>query len=73
MTKAKKKSLDCVEVKRRAQQELLEQLEGHSPQEQYEIIRRLADELPLWKALRSARPKAASRSTAAPAKRRKTG
>ncbi len=73
MTKAKKKSFDCVEAKRRAQRGILKELEGHSPREQYEIIRRLADELPLWKALRNARPKAAPRSTAAPAKRRKTG
>ena len=73
MTKAKTKTLDCIEVKRRAQQELLKQLEGHSPKEQYEIIRRLADELPLWNELRNARQKTAPRSAAAPAKRRKTG
>ena len=73
MTKAKTKSFDCVEVKRRAQRAILKELEGHSPKKQYEIIRRLADELPLWNELRNARQKTAPRSAAAPAKRRKTG
>ena len=65
----KTKDFDCVEVKRRAQQELLDELAGHSPKEQYEIIRRLAEELPLWKELRKAMRKTAPRSTADTAKR----
>lgn len=69
----KTKNFDCVDVKRRAQRELLDELDGHPPKEQYEIIRRIADELPLWKELRKAKRKAAPRSTTASAKRSKTG
>lgn len=71
MKKVKKKRFDCVEVKRRAQLELLKELEGHSPKEQYEIIRRLASELPLWTELRNGPPKTAPRSAKGSAKRRK--
>ena len=67
------KKFDCVEVKRRVQRELLDELDGHSPKEQYEIIRRLAENLPLWKELRKAKRKTAPRSTTTPAKRRKAG
>ena len=54
-------------MREKPQQELLDELDGHSPKEQYEIIRKLADALPLWKELRKAKRKAA------PAKQRKTG
>lgn len=67
----KTKDFDCVEMKRRAQQEILKELEGHSPEEQYKIIRRLAEETPIWQKLRKAK-KTAPRSAAA-AKQRKTG
>lgn len=63
------KDFDCVEAKRRAQQEILDELEGHPPEEQYEMLRRLAEDLPLWKELRKAQP----RSTGASGDRRKTG
>ena len=69
----KTKEFDCVEVKRRAQQELLDQLEGHSPKEQYKIIRRLAEETALWKELRKAQRKVAPKPKAPTAKQRKTG
>ena len=72
-TKTNTKDFDCVEVKRRAQRELLDELDGHSPNEQYEIIRRIAEELPLWKELRKAKRKTAPRSTTDTAKRTKTG
>lgn len=48
----KTRDFDCVEMKRRAQKKILDELEGHPPKEQYEIIRRLAEDLPLWKELR---------------------
>lgn len=68
----KTKDFDCVEMKRRAQQEILKELEGHSPEEQYKIIRRLAEESPIWQKLRKAKKKTAPRSAAA-AKQQKTG
>ena len=69
----KTKEFDCVEIKRRAQRELLDELDGHSPEQQYEIIRRIADNLPLWKELRKATRKTAPGSTTASANQRKTG
>lgn len=69
----KTKDFDCVETKRRAQQEILDELEGHPPEEQYEILRRMAEELPLWKELRKAKHKAQPKSTKASGDRRKTG
>ncbi len=67
----KTKDFDCVEMKRRAQEEILKELEGHSPEEQYKILRRLAEETPTWQKLRKAK-KTAPRSAAA-AKQRNTG
>lgn len=71
MTKIK--DFDCVETKRRAQQEILDELEGHPPEEQYEILRRLAEDLPLWKELRKAKQQTQPRSTEAAGNRRQTG
>jgi hypothetical protein len=57
MTKAKTKRFDCVEAKRRAQRGLTKALAGHTPAEQVEILRRLAEESPFWKKLRAAKTK----------------
>jgi len=51
----KTKTFDCVEMKRQAQKTILDRLEGRPPEEQYEIIRKLAEDLPLWKELREAK------------------
>ena len=69
----KTESLDCVEVKRRAQRDLVKALAGHSPAEQVDILRRLAQELPLGKKLRGAKQNPPTRSTQVPPKQRKTG
>ncbi len=50
MTK-KPETLDCVAVKRRAQQPLAEALAGKSPDEQVEVLHRLAAKTPLWRRL----------------------
>jgi hypothetical protein len=42
-------------MKTQAQKKILDELEGHPPAEQYEIIRRLAEDLPLWQELREGR------------------
>ncbi len=73
MTKARKKQFDCVEVKRRAQGAISKELEGHSPKEQYETIRQLAEDLPLWKELVEGRQKTGPHPARAPSKRRKAG
>ena len=55
MTK-KPETIDCVAVKRRAQRQLAKALAGKSPDEQAEILHRLAAQAPLWKSLAKARP-----------------
>lgn len=50
MTK-KLETLDCVAVKRRAQQQLAKALAGKSPDEQAETLHRLAAKTPLWESL----------------------
>ena len=47
----KAESLDCVEVKRRAQRSLARSLVGKTPDEQVETLRRLARKTPLWRSL----------------------
>ncbi len=69
----KTKDFDCVEMKRRVQKEILEELDGHSPEEQVAIIKRLADESPFIQRLRKTKTKTAARSAKATAKQRKTG
>ncbi len=71
MTKAE--SLDCVAVKRRAQQALVKALTGKSAEEQAELIHRLAARTPLWQSLAKGQPRRAA-SPARPARnRRSTG
>ncbi|MBK7948147.1 MAG: hypothetical protein IPK00_05285 [Deltaproteobacteria bacterium] len=62
MTKAKTKNFDCVQAKRRAQRGLTKALSGHSPAEQVEILRRLAEKSPFWKNLRGAKAKSQLKS-----------
>jgi len=57
MTK-QRESLDCVAVKRRAQQPLAKALAGKSPEAQVETLRRLAAKSSLWKSLAKAAPRA---------------
>lgn len=64
-------SLDCIDVKRRAQRELVKALAGQSPEEQAETLHRLAAKSPLWKSIAKARPK--KKATARPARRRSIG
>jgi len=56
MTK-KPETLDCVDVKRRAQRPLIQALAGKSPDEQVETLRRLAEKTPFWKSLAKSRAK----------------
>lgn len=72
MTKAKAKRFDCVEVKRQAQRGLTQALAGHSPAEQVEILRQLAEKSPFWRRLCDARRTPAPRSAKSPAKPKKT-
>lgn len=53
MTKPER--LDCVAVKRRAQRPLAKALAGKSPDEQAEILHRLAAHTPLWRRLAKTR------------------
>lgn len=69
MTK-KRESLDCVAVKRRAQQPLAKALAGKSPDEQVETLQRLAAKSTLWKSLASQRAKPSPKAVRARGKRR---
>jgi len=69
----KTENLDCVEVKRRAQRELLKDIEGGSLKDELQAIHRLADESPLWKKLRDAKRETAARAAKPAAKTKKTG
>ncbi len=69
----KTENIDCVEVKRRAQRELLKEVRGGSLKDELRAMHRLAEASPLWKKLRQAKRKTATRTTKTPAKRRKTG
>lgn len=71
MTK-KSETLDCVAVKRRAQRTLAKALAGKSPEEQAEIIHRLAANVPLWKSLAKARAERPTRAVPTQEKRRST-
>ena len=68
----KPESLDCVAVKRRAQRALAKALAGKSPDEQAQILHRLAAQAPLWKELSKARTERAPRAARGHARRRST-
>ena len=72
MTK-KPETLDCIEVKRRAQRGLAKALAGKAPEEQVETLRRMADQSPLWKKLEKPRPEGPRKTVRTPGKRRSTG
>ncbi len=55
----KTKAFDCVEMKRQVQKKILDEIEGHSPEEQVDIIKRLAAESPFVQRLRKAKTKSA--------------
>ena len=65
--------LDCVEVKRRAQRELLKEIRGASLKQELEALHRLAGESPLWKRVRRPTRVSAAKSKTTTDKRRKTG
>jgi len=69
----KPESLDCVAVKRRAQQPLAKALAGKSPDEQAEILHRLAAQAPLWRSLAKARAEQPPKAVRAHNKKRSTG
>ena len=69
----KPESLDCVAVKRRAQRALAKALAGKSPNEQAEILHRLAAQTPLWRSLAKPRGERPPRAERGHAKRRSTG
>ncbi len=71
MTK-KPETIDCVDVKRRAQRKLTQALAGKTPEEQVATLRRMAAKSPLWQRLAQREPRTAR--TASPVrKRRSTG
>jgi hypothetical protein len=69
----KPKSIDCVDMKRRAQRGLAKALAGQSPEEQTETLKRLAAESPLWKSLTKKPTKKKPRTARTRSKRRSTG
>lgn len=71
--KKKPETLDCVDVKRRAQRQLAKALAGKSPDDQVETLHRLASQTPLWKSLAKARTGRVPRAVREHAKRRSTG
>lgn len=66
-------TLDCVAVKRRAQRVLAKALAGRSPDEQAEILRRLAAQAPLWRGLAKGNAGRLQKAAAARGKRRSAG
>jgi hypothetical protein len=71
--KKKPETLDCVDVKRRAQRGLAKALAGKSPDEQIATLNRLAAQTPLWKSLAKARVTRAARGAGTDQRRRSTG
>jgi hypothetical protein len=71
MTKPER--LDCVAVKRRAQRPLAKALAGKSPDEQAQILHRLAGQTPLWKSLAKPRAERPPRVARGRGTRRSTG
>ncbi len=72
MTK-KPETIDCVAEKRRAQRRLAKALAGKSPNEQAQILHRLATQTALWKGLAKPRAERAPRAVREQSKRRSTG
>ena len=70
-TNAKTKAFDCVAMKRRIQQELLDEIGGDSLHEELDALHKLAEQSPLWNKLR--KQKAAAAKTKKHAKRQKAG
>lgn len=65
-------TIDCVDVKRRAQRKLAKALAGKTPAEQVATLRRMAAQNPLWKRMgKTGTP--ATKTTRSPRKRRSTG
>jgi hypothetical protein len=60
-------------VKRHAQRPLAKGLAGKSPDEQLEILHRLAGQAPLWKSLAKARAERPTRTAGTERRRRSTG
>lgn len=69
----KRETLDCVAVKRRAQQPLAKALAGKSPDEQTETLHRLASKAPLWQELKKARAERSPKAVRPRGTRRSTG
>jgi hypothetical protein len=69
----KRETLDCVAVKRRAQQPLAKALAGKSPDEQAETLHRLAAQAPLWKSLLKTGAERQAEAVRALGKQRSTG
>jgi hypothetical protein len=68
----KTETIDCVDVKRRAQRKLAKALAGQTPEQQVETLRRLAAQDPRWKQLANPR-RARAQRTGRTAGRRSTG
>lgn len=49
-------AFDCVAAKRRAQHALAKALAGKSPEEQVEVLQRMAARTPLWRSVMKAVP-----------------
>ena len=69
----KAESLDCVAVKRRAQQPLVRALAGKSTDEQAELIHRLAARTALWQSLTKGKSRRAASPTRSARRQRSTG
>jgi hypothetical protein len=69
----KTETLDCVAVKRRAQRSLAKALAGKSPEEQTEMLQRLAARAPLWKSLLKSSPERVRKTAATRRQQRSAG
>lgn len=69
----KPETIDCVDVKRRAQRQLAKALAGKTPEQQVETLRRLAAQDPRWKQLAKPRRARTQRTGRTAGKRRSTG
>lgn len=69
----KPETIDCVEVKRRAQRKLAKALAGKTPEEQVQTLRRMAAQDPRWKKLAKPRRTRAQKTARTSQRRRSTG
>lgn len=69
----KPEMIDCVDVKRRAQRKLAKELAGKTPEQQVEMLRRLAAQDPRWKQLTKRQRARPQRTERRAGKRRSTG